>query len=268
MADSKCWFVLRHTHYPPPVFPSDGGVGRSTGPLCLGHLIPDLKHLDTVINREGPLAFPPDMPAYLTQMRDFSCHLATNRGVNTSAEVGIPIALAAGVTVKGSANSAFQRSVSNFSTFKSADIFIIQVTPSYIEDSLDTEEVRKYVKKHSKLGTWSLFMITGIIIARGGAKISTSDNSTRGIGGGPGAELPGIAEVGLGLDFSTQKELFVASEQASDFVWAIRVAKISKGFLDREWSHETFSQGATYGLGDGVHWRQTETSEQCAKAKG
>jgi hypothetical protein len=33
-------------------------------------------------------------------------------------------------------------------------------------------------------------------------------------------------------------------------VWAVRLAKISKGLIDREWSHETFSNGATFGLGD------------------
>lgn len=45
--------------------------------------------------------------------------------------------------------------------------------------------------------------------------------------------------------------LAVSSEQVSDFVWAVRLAKISKGFLDREWSYSTFSKGATYGLEDG-----------------
>lgn len=40
----------------------------------------------------------------------------------------------------------------------------------------------------------------------------------------------------------------MSSEHVSDFVWAVRLARISKGFLDREWSYETFSRGATYGL--------------------
>jgi hypothetical protein len=46
-------------------------------------------------------------------------------------------------------------------------------------------------------------------------------------------------------------------------VWAIRLAKISKGLLNREWSHETFSEGATFGLGEGV-----KQGEQILKALG
>ncbi|KAK3317158.1 hypothetical protein B0T19DRAFT_435967 [Cercophora scortea] len=249
MAGNKCWFVLRHTHYPPPTFPVGGGVGRSTGPLCPGHLVPDLKHLDNVINSKGPLAFPPDMPVYLAQTRNFSYESTKDSGVTLSAELGIPIAAVAGITAKGSASVAFRRSVSNFSAFKSVDTFLIQVNPSYIEDTPDSEEVSKYVQKYSKLGTWSIFMVTGIMIARGGGKISSSESSTKGLGGGPGAELPAIAELDFNLDFSTEKAVSMAWEQETDFVWAIRVAKISKGFLDREWSFETFSQGAVFELG-------------------
>lgn len=41
-----------------------------------------------------------------------------------------------------------------------------------------------------------------------------------------------------------------AAAKRSDFVWAIRVAKISKGVLDGEWSHATFAKGALFGLDD------------------
>ena len=86
---------------------------------------------------------------------------------------------------KGSASVAFRRSVSNFSEFKSLDTFIVQVTPSYIQDALDAEEVSEYVRKHTKFGTWSMFMITGIIVAKGG-RVSASEGGKKGIGGGPG----------------------------------------------------------------------------------
>lgn len=42
-----------------------------------------------------------------------------------------------------------------------------------------------------------------------------------------------------------------AAMKRSDFVWAIRLAKISKGVLDRKWSHATFSKGASFGVNDG-----------------
>jgi hypothetical protein len=34
-------------------------------------------------------------------------------------------------------------------------------------------------------------------------------------------------------------------------VWAIRLAKISKGLLDRRWSYETFSTGSIFGVDTG-----------------
>lgn len=40
------------------------------------------------------------------------------------------------------------------------------------------------------------------------------------------------------------------AKRVSDFVWAIRLAKISQGLLNRIWSHQTFGKGATFGLDD------------------
>lgn len=38
----------------------------------------------------------------------------------------------------------------------------------------------------------------------------------------------------------------------TDFVWAVRLARISRGFLDRRWSFETVSRGATFGSSKAV----------------
>jgi hypothetical protein len=54
------------------------------------------------------------------------------------------------------------------------------------------------------------------------------------------------------MDVSVSSETGSSStgQKATDFVWALRLAKISKGFIDKEWSHQTFSKGATFGLDD------------------
>jgi hypothetical protein len=54
------------------------------------------------------------------------------------------------------------------------------------------------------------------------------------------------------MDVSVSSESGISStgQMATDFVWALRLAKISKGFIDKEWSHETFSKGATFSLDD------------------
>ena len=101
---SKCWFVLQQTHYPPPVIPKNG-TGTSSGPICLGHLIPDLKHLDNVVNRHGPLWIPLDMPIYPTKAWDLTWEVNKNKRVDISGNAGVPIAAAAGLIIKQDAES-------------------------------------------------------------------------------------------------------------------------------------------------------------------
>ena len=48
---------------------------------------------------------------------------------------------------------------------------------------------------------------------------------------------------------SSPTEVYSTTQKTTDFVWALRLTKISKGFIDRKWSPEPFSKGATFGLG-------------------
>jgi hypothetical protein len=180
---SKCWFVLQQTHYPPPVIPKNG-IGTSSGPICLGHLIPDLKHLDHVINRHGPLEIPPDMPIYPTTAWDLTWEVNKSGGMNISGNTGVPITAAAGLTIKLDAGATFQGTVKNFWEFESLDTFIVQPTSEYVEDSVEDEEVSAYLQKRGLFGSSSLFMITGIKIARG-AKTKASEVRKRDVYGGP-----------------------------------------------------------------------------------
>lgn len=52
----------------------------------------------------------------------------------------------------------------------------------------------------------------------------------------------------------------------SDFIWAIRVAKISKGVFDSKWSVKTFSKGATFGTEQTLHSVENVLSEEGIKA--
>ncbi|KAF9879129.1 hypothetical protein CkaCkLH20_03362 [Colletotrichum karsti] len=245
---SKCWFVLSQTHYPPPIIP-EHGLGSSSGPICLGHLIPDLRHLDNVINRNGPLETPPSMPIHPTKAWELKWQRETSSGVDLSATAGVPIAAAAGLTMKLDAGIAFQTTVSNYWEFESLDTFIIQPTNSYVEDSLEPTEVGDYLKGRGWTKSSTMFMITGIIVARG-ASFSASKSRSHDVHGGPGAEFPLIAEAGGQVVVSQGNNISSAAPKITDFVWAVRLAKISKGFIDRKWSFETFSSGATFGLND------------------
>ena len=183
---SKAWFVLKQTHYPPPTFPQNGtGQVRGSGPICLGHLIPDLQHLDNVINPHGPLDVPPDTPIFLSKAQDLTWEMKEAKGLSTSSWAGVPIAAAAGLTVKIGAGVAFKHSVSNYWDFESLETYIFQPTAEYIEDSIEEEDVSRYLRQRGLFKSSSMFMITGIIVARG-AKMQTFNGHTRAIHGGPG----------------------------------------------------------------------------------
>lgn len=54
--------------------------------------------------------------------------------------------------------------------------------------------------------------------------------------------MHGAFAISSGQDVST------LVEKADDFVWAIRLAKITRGLIDRSWSYRTLSTGATFDL--------------------
>ncbi|KXH67323.1 hypothetical protein CSAL01_13264 [Colletotrichum salicis] len=245
----KCWFVLRHTHYPPPTGLEDG-TGQIKGPVCCGHLIPDLAHLDNIINISGPLEIPADMPIYHTKSENMSWEQSSGPSINHYGHIGAPILAAAGITVTASAGIAFQKSVTNHGEFKRLDTYTIQATPSYIEDSITADEVSRYIQKNKRMGRWSLFMITGIAVARG-ARVLRSEDRKIGVQGGLGAGLYGLADAGAGIENSSEDKISMSGDTVSDFVWAVRLAKIRKGLLDKTWDYETHSKGATYSLDSG-----------------
>ncbi|KAH7311133.1 hypothetical protein BKA65DRAFT_363106, partial [Rhexocercosporidium sp. MPI-PUGE-AT-0058] len=240
----KCWFVLRQTHYPPPTLPRNG-MGLAKGAICPGHLIPDLKHLDKVINKQGLLEFGPDMPVYPTTAWNLSYEIKKTQGGEVGGKAGAPIAAAVGVTVNAEAKVAFEKSVKNHCEFDTLETFIIQPTREYIEDSLDDDAVTKYIDKIKFFEKWSIFMITGVAIARG-AKIEGTETKKQDLRFGPGLDVPGIVEAAIDLGSNNDETISKTATKATDFVWAIRLAKISNGWLDREWDWETFSKGATF----------------------
>jgi hypothetical protein len=65
-------------------------------------------------------------------------------------------------------------------------------------------------------------------------------------------DLPAIAQAGFDASVSNETEVSSSAQETTDFVWAVRLARISKGLIDRMWSHETFFKGATFSLDDEV----------------
>jgi hypothetical protein len=256
----KCWFVLRQTHYPPPTEPESPDE-RYKGPICLGHIIPDLKSLDQVINTEGPEPYPNIMPVYLTQQWDLTWSEDAHRNRDVSAKAEVP---AAGpVDVKADAGIAFKRSVKNYLEFASLDTAIIQPTASYVKRSLETDLVAQHLESRKVMGmsSWSLFMISGLVIAKGAKKGNRSDTHEAGGHGNAGVGVPGVAEAGAKVDISSGGGTTASFQKASDFVWAIRLMKISKGVFNPAWKMSTFVQGATFSLGEAEKEGEADVAE-------
>lgn len=177
----KCWFVLKQTHYPPP--PDESlQKGKPDGPLCLGHLIPSLRQLDQVINVEEFRDFMPKMKVWRSDTIDFTLDQSTGRDVGLSGQASFPIANGIpGVNATASIGALFGKRVANHYQFSRLEKYIVNPTTTWINDSIDTDEVKNYIKRTSRLGRWKMYLISGIAIARAGAGAKTTASESKGV---------------------------------------------------------------------------------------
>lgn len=171
----KVWFKLRHTHNPAPDA-TTLGTANETGSILLGHFIPDLNHLDQVINRGSIKPFPGDMQIWPSQTIKFKWNASRFKQIDASGYANAPAAAAAGLEIQATASVVFRQSVENFAEFESLECYIVNPVKSYINGYLENGPVADYVKPEKTLGTWKLFIITGIMIARG-AKTSDKEEA-------------------------------------------------------------------------------------------
>jgi hypothetical protein len=153
--------------------------------MCLGHIIEDLKTLDFAMNSDTIEPLPRNMRVFSTRMIDFRWDDARSQEKSVDMGASAPIATAAGVTLGGDIKLAFSKSVESHEEYERLDKYIVQPTQSYIADCLHEEPFASYVK--GKM-TWSMFMVTGLCVARKGTS-SASDS------GGPAISI-GIERLG------------------------------------------------------------------------
>jgi hypothetical protein len=53
------------------------------------------------------------------------------------------------------------------------------------------------------------------------------------------SQIPLVAEVGPEVTFARREHSTITESETTDFVWAVRLAKITKNGLQRDWSIET-----------------------------
>ncbi|GAB1321061.1 hypothetical protein MFIFM68171_11271 [Madurella fahalii] len=235
----KCWFVLKQTHYPPP--PDESlRKGKPDGPLCLGHLIPSLRQLDQVINMEEFVDFMPKMKVWRSDTIDFTFDQNTGRDVGLLGQVSLPVAEGIpGVNATASVGALFSKRATNHYQFSRLELYIMNPTTAWINDSIDTAEVKDYIKRTSKFGRWKMYLISGIAIARAGAKITSSESSGIALQGGVGLQVPALAEAGPELSVDANDSTTVTATHTTDFIWAVRLAKITNNGPQERWTIET-----------------------------
>ena len=206
----KCWFVLQQTYFQPADIKTMRS-GYTDKPLSLGHIISDLKHLDNVINREGYEPFPVAMQIQKVNLKNFDWErnsgsevtVGLQGGGNSSSSssgsssggaallsVASPspgtataTAPVPGAEVEGGITTAFQKRVKRHWQFDRLDMYIVQPTESYVDRAMEIEAVEAHVRDSaaSAVGFRQVYMVTGIVVARGGAKTSESRSGESGL---------------------------------------------------------------------------------------
>ncbi|RDA92663.1 hypothetical protein CP533_3732 [Ophiocordyceps camponoti-saundersi (nom. inval.)] len=245
----KVWFKLRQTHYPPGpeerILAGDGDDTKT--PICLGHIIPDLKHIDFPINGGEVVAFPARMTVFKSESIHFKWHDGQRTGWGFALGAGGTIAAALGlVSVKASIRFAFQRSVDEYEEFERLDTYFVQPNRPYVEQCLRMALVKDHVEDKKD---WSFFIITGIKVARAGKRSTRAASGTE-TGGGPQVKVPAVATAEATAQYSNEAPRETEEGNMSDFIWAVRLAKVHKGVLMTDWSLDPFTHRATFGVGD------------------
>lgn len=172
----KCWFVLKQAYEPPP----DDSLRRGSpdGPLCLGHIIPSLSQLDHVVNREEFVPFERKMMPGKPHTRiNFSWDDEKCRELGLMGTAKVPIAAVAGVDVSASIGGLFSKRVTNRHEFSRLDQWTMTPSRPYVNQCLNAKEVEEHIKRTRAIyGRWKIYMVTGLMIARGRAFSSTSES--------------------------------------------------------------------------------------------
>lgn len=169
----KVWFKLRQPDYPPPT-PESMGTATETGPLCLGHFVPDLSKIDFPINRNQIEPFPRSMPVYTTTAYSFKWEDSQASEDGGVLGGGAPVLAVVPVTAKADIKAIFRASVSTYEAYERLDTYLVQVNRSYVADCLENDSIAQYKKDSVILGKWSMFIITGLKVARAGSRSKSS----------------------------------------------------------------------------------------------
>ncbi|KAL7964857.1 hypothetical protein HDV63DRAFT_388956, partial [Trichoderma sp. SZMC 28014] len=240
----KCWFVLRQTNYPAPEYKHSGmAFGIAEGPVRLGHFISGPKEIDNVINSDDITPFPRDMRIWLTKTVDFRYSIKDVEDVQASAVASAPNT--AGMTANVEAGVVFRKLMGDTWSIDQLDTQIVQPTMTYLEQCRTSDQVAAWIEKNKLLGFWKIYMISGLMIARG-AKYQRNEVAAMEQKGGGGADLLGEITIEAKAKHADKKEVGITGRHINDFVWAIRLTEVSKSFFKSHFSQSVVKKGTVF----------------------
>lgn len=221
----KSWFVMHYNHFPPD------------GPIRVGQLIYNPKEPHIPIDFTGPQPFPVDLQHITAVEEDFSWEKSASHDGHAAISAQMD-----GLPVSGTISGEFQRMNRNWADFESLETEYIIPTPEYEKESMKRQNVKASIG--SNLMLKSVFMITGVKIARRGTRGQETSNSKGGafqIGVTPTPMVPISLGPVVGYNKGNSQKM---SSKVTDFVWAFSVRQIYYRFGERTKS-KTYDDGAT-----------------------
>lgn len=162
--------MLNQPYYPAPTVTE----GEPTGPLRLGHLLPGPRSTGNIINRSRIERFHDDMNPWNYPINNFKFSIQPERTSDSSVGLNVPLAEAAGTLVKADTGAFFRHATGTSWNIEQLAVSFVDPTDSYKNDVAESNEVKEWVRANqSVLGAWELYVITGLMIARGAQSEST-----------------------------------------------------------------------------------------------
>ncbi len=178
-----CWFNLKQAHYLAPEYVHESmAFGEAEGDLLLGHFLPGPRAIDNVINQGGVAPFPKNMRIRSQTVAHFRYVRNSERTIEGGAGGGGPVGPGVPVEVTVDAGTMFRRHMGESWTIERLESQIVQPTPAYFALCRRSAELAAWIAKHKTLGAWTVYMITGLMIARG-AKTEKTDGSEQDVHG-------------------------------------------------------------------------------------
>ncbi|OTA94290.1 hypothetical protein M434DRAFT_394842 [Hypoxylon sp. CO27-5] len=265
----KCWFVLRQTFYIPPeyAFPTKAGGKTIRGNLRLGDVVPSPKNIYPILTQGELPLFSREMDITSSQSK---LDWASKAGIENSGMIGggAPIAAAAGVTVDAKLSAVFKSTMNNWANFETVDTEVVQPSSSYIDQVLAQPEVKDRIDQQIWLpffNKWTVYIVTGLMIGRTGGTVGSSESNSQGIEGGLDVDLLGASAMKLQGSHKDSTENNTSAEIQGDRVWAVRFAKIHKGWLQRKWIHTEATIGSAL---DGGNEEEEEDVQEVLDHEG